>query len=351
MTHSRLPRLWMSAGVLSLGMLSTGMVATSDTAHAQTRRPAASRTRTSKAASAKKDEAAKPSLIKNVFWQPNALKQGSDMLITAEFDRVPARVTGSFANRSITFFRSVDDPKVWTALAGVDLETNPGSYGLDVTAAFARGGTEKKTQQVDVAAGDFKPSSVEVPDNYVNPGDEEKKQIAKDEVLKKRAYDRMTRTPLWSGNFEKPVNAASTPSFGAERMLNEEKTSTHRGTDFEAKEGTAVVASNAGTVVLASEMFYEGNCVIIDHGLGFFTIYMHLKQIDVKVNEKVKKGEKLGLSGATGRVTGPHMHFGVRWNGAYLDPVQLLSMTLPQTTVKTTVTDRKSTVKRSAKNR
>jgi murein DD-endopeptidase MepM/ murein hydrolase activator NlpD len=135
--------------------------------------------------------------------------------------------------------------------------------------------------------------------------------------------------PQWSGSFIKPVKAESTPSFGETRVLNEEKTSEHRGTDYPANEGSLVEASNAGTVVLASEMFYEGNCVIIDHGQHFFTIYMHLSKMTVKVGDKVHKGERIGLSGKTGRVTGPHLHFGIRWNGAYLDPVKLLSLTLP----------------------
>lgn len=89
------------------------------------------------------------------------------------------------------------------------------------------------------------------------------------------------------------------------------------------------MVSNSGTVVLASELFYEGNCVIVDHGQRFFTIYMHLSKIGVKVGDKLQKGERLGLSGQTGRVTGPHLHLGVRWNGAYLDPMKLLALTLP----------------------
>jgi murein DD-endopeptidase MepM/ murein hydrolase activator NlpD len=90
-----------------------------------------------------------------------------------------------------------------------------------------------------------------------------------------------------------------------------------------------VVAVNSGTVVLATSLYYEGNCVIIDHGQKFFTIYMHLKQIDVHEGDTIGKGKRLGLSGATGRVTGPHLHLGVRWNGANLDPVKLLALTLP----------------------
>jgi len=77
-------------------------------------------------------------------------------------------------------------------------------------------------------------------------------------------------------------------------------------------------------------LFYEGNCVIVDHGQRFFTIYMHLSKIDVKAGAKLRKGERLGRSGQTGRVTGPHLHMGVRWNGAYLDPTKLMRLTLPK---------------------
>jgi murein DD-endopeptidase MepM/ murein hydrolase activator NlpD len=113
-------------------------------------------------------------------------------------------------------------------------------------------------------------------------------------------------------------------------IFNEELSSTHRGEDFPVNEGAPVVVSNSGTVVLAKELFYEGNCVIVDHGQRFFTIYMHLSKIDVKAGDKLGKGDRLGLSGQTGRVSGPHLHMGVRWNGAYLDPTKLLALTLPK---------------------
>jgi len=98
--------------------------------------------------------------------------------------------------------------------------------------------------------------------------------------------------------------------------------------DFRAPSGTPVRAGNSGTVVLARLLYYEGNCVVIDHGLGLFTISMHLSHIDVREGQRVATGEKLGLSGATGRVTGPHLHWAVRWQGAYLDPAKLLQLNL-----------------------
>lgn len=211
------------------------------------------------------------------------------------------------------------------------MEVAPGSYDLAVRAVSANGRVSRTTKKVDVGSGNFKEGAVEVAQNFVTPDEAAKKQIAADQVLKNRAYAHLAPAPQWSGDFIKPVAAPSTESFGMTRVYNEELTSQHRGTDFPVKEGAAVVASNAGTVVLARALFYEGNCVIINHGQHFATIYMHLSKIEVKVGERVKKEQRVGLSGATGRVTGPHLHMGVRWNGAYLNPTKLVALTLPET--------------------
>lgn len=282
-------------------------------------------------------------VVKNIFWEPNEVKQGSVVFFTVELQRPARRVTATWAGKTLTFFRT-KDAMVWHALAGVDLESQPQDYELDVTAVLTTGAVTHGKKTVTVLAATFKVGSVDVPQNYVEPNAEEQKEIAADEKLKERAWAHATPEPLWSGDFKKPVNAASTESFGESRILNEERSSLHRGTDYPASEGSVVAAANAGTVVLAAPLFYEGNCVVIDHGQKFFTIYMHLSKMDVAAGDKVQKGQRLGLSGATGRVTGPHLHFGVRWNGAYLDPVELLSLTLPQT--KTVAEERTPVVRR-----
>jgi murein DD-endopeptidase MepM/ murein hydrolase activator NlpD len=124
------------------------------------------------------------------------------------------------------------------------------------------------------------------------------------------------------------VTAPATDSFGTRRVFNGKLASVHKGMDFRAATGTRVHAGNSGVVVLARPLYYEGNCVIVDHGLGLWTISMHLSRIDVKEGQHVVTGELLGLSGATGRVTGPHLHWAVRWQDAYLDPAKLLRLDL-----------------------
>jgi murein DD-endopeptidase MepM/ murein hydrolase activator NlpD len=267
--------------------------------------------------------------IKNVFWQPNELQEGSVALITVELERVPLKVTGKWIGKNLAFFRS-DNPKIWYALGGADLETQPGTYDLTLEAVMVGGRVIHSLKKTDIGAANFRSGAVDVPENFVEPDAKSKKQIAADALLKNRAFSHLISAPQWSGDFVTPVQAKPTDSFGMTHIFNEELSSTHRGTDFPVNEGAPVVASNSGTVVLARELFYEGNCVIVDHGQRFFTIYMHLSKIEAKVGDKLGKGDRLGLSGQTGRVTGPHLHMGVRWNGAYLDPTKLLALTLPR---------------------
>jgi murein DD-endopeptidase MepM/ murein hydrolase activator NlpD len=167
-----------------------------------------------------------------------------------------------------------------------------------------------------------------VPPKFVSPGPEALKQIEAEAKLKAKVFSESAPQPLWTGSFRAPVTAQATDSFGTRRMFNGKLASVHKGMDYRAAMGTPVRAGNSGVVVLARPLYYEGNCVVIDHGLGLFTLSMHFSRIDVKEGQHVSAGEPLGLSGATGRVTGPHLHWAVRWQGAYLDPAKLLRLDL-----------------------
>jgi hypothetical protein len=307
---------------LALALLALLLALGSSTLTAQIHRPA-------RAAHRARPEA-EASTIRNLFWEPNQLQQGSPAFFSVELDRAPVHVSATWLGKTITFFRAPDNPKLWHALAGDDLGTQPGNYDFVLTAVLSGGRVAHLTKSITVAPGDFKTGDITVPENYVNPSEAEQKQIAGDEVLKRRAWAHSGPHPLWSGDFAKPVSAPSTPSFGESRILNEERASLHTGTDFPVKEGTPVVVANSGTVVLTRDLFYEGNCVIVDHGQDLFTVYMHLSRIDVREGDHLEKGARIGLSGASGRVTGPHVHVGVRWSGGWLDPVQLLALTLPK---------------------
>jgi murein DD-endopeptidase MepM/ murein hydrolase activator NlpD len=125
------------------------------------------------------------------------------------------------------------------------------------------------------------------------------------------------------------VKAQISDVFGTSRTFNGKVQSVHQGLDYAVPEGTPVAAVNSGTVVLAQPLYFEGNCVVLDHGQGLLTLYMHLSKIEVKEGDRVTSGQILGGSGGTGRATGPHLHVAVRWQGVYLNPETLLSLQLP----------------------
>jgi len=209
------------------------------------------------------------------------------------------------------------------------VEQAPGTYSLQLTATEAAGREAHATQNVEVLPGSYKTTTLHVEEKYVQPDAATLARIAADKAVKDAAFAHTISQPLWSGDFRSPVPFTATDSFGTRRMFNGKLASIHRGTDFHAPSGTPVAAANDGVVIIAQGMFYEGNLVVVDHGQQLSTLYMHLSKIEVKVGDRVHKGQRLGLSGATGRVTGPHLHLGVRWQGMYVDAVKLLKITLP----------------------
>ena len=185
--------------------------------------------------------------------------------------------------KELLFFKgkSPQGSEVWYALTGIDVETTPGTYPLTVDATTLEGKPLHANIQIAVGAAKYRTGTLTVAPNFVEPDAATQKEIAADKELKDRIFAHSAESPEWSGNFAKPVQAPATDSFGTRRTFNGKLASIHRGMDFRAPSGTPVAAANSGTVVLAQKLFYEGNCVVIDHGLGFTTIYMHLSRIDV----------------------------------------------------------------------
>lgn len=236
-------------------------------------------------------------------------------------------VTGEWLGRSLQFFPVHASSHEWLALAGVDVEATPGPSTIQLH-IHASGATRDLAQPVAIQPAHYRTGVLTVPPRFVTPGPEELKQIEADRALKEKVFSTSADRPLWSGDFRAPVRAQATDSFGTRRTFNGKLASIHKGMDFRAPMGTPVRASNSGIVVLARPLYYEGNCVVIDHGLGLYTLSMHFSRIEAREGEHVSTGDRLGLSGATGRVTGPHLHWAVRWQNAYLDPAKLLRLNL-----------------------
>jgi murein DD-endopeptidase MepM/ murein hydrolase activator NlpD len=261
-----------------------------------------------------------------VTLTPAVVVAGSPELIRV---RAPAGDTldGEWLGQKIEFFRGRDG-QAWYALAGVDVKTAAGPSTLRVSARTASGAAVDLSRAVEILPAHYRTSTLTVAPKFVEPGPDDLARIKGEVDLKSKVFAASAAQPLWSGDFRAPVHAPPTDSFGTRRTFNGELASIHEGMDFRARTGTRVRASNSGVVVLARPLYYEGNCVVIDHGLGLFTISMHLSRIDVHEGDHVVPGQRIGLSGATGRVTGPHLHWAVRWQNAYLDPAKLLRMDL-----------------------
>ena len=177
-----------------------------------------------------------------------------------------------------------------------------------------------------IVAGKYRTDVLTVDPGRVNPSKKNVKR-AKNEARKVRQiYADGSIAGLWGGDFEFPMNSTITSSFGNRRLFNGELKSYHNGVDFRAAVGTPVYASNSGVVKLAEDLFYSGNVVIIDHGNSIFTIYAHLSKIEVKTGQQVDKSQKLGLTGASGRVSGPHLHWGVKVNGTAVNPIRFVEV-------------------------
>ena len=180
---------------------------------------------------------------------------------------------------------------------------------------------------VAVSQGHFATENLTVKKQFVEPDPE---QVARAEAETKRLreiFDRVTPERLWTGPFRVPLDGVfKGTNFGRRRVLNGQPGSPHTGVDFPAATGTPVHAAQSGRVVLADELFFSGNTVIVDHGLGIYTFYCHFSEIDAKVGDTVKAGTVLGKVGATGRVTGPHLHWGLTVERARVNALDIVKV-------------------------
>jgi murein DD-endopeptidase MepM/ murein hydrolase activator NlpD len=264
--------------------------------------------------------------------QPPRLLNGAPVLFQVKPPAQLDSLTGTWLGHQLTFSYNAST-KTWFALAGVSLETDPGKYPLELSGVRASAKTPATVSHTFMVARAQYPkikSALEVGKQFTEPTPEQQQEIADGVKIKQDYLNRVTPDREWDGSFTDPAEAPISDVFGSERIFNNGKTSSpHLGLDFRVPTGTPVAALNSGTVLLARPLFYEGNFVVIDHGQGLLTLYLHLSEFKVKEGDVVKRGQIIGLSGGTGRATGPHLHVAVRWQGTYLDPARLLQLSLP----------------------
>ena len=267
----------------------------------------------------------------SVQAQPARLVNGAPVLFQVKSPAKLDSLTGTWLGHQLTFSYN-SATRTWTAFAGVSLETTPGKYALELTGdrhAPNAPLTYKRAFAVARAKYPLIKVELKVEKKFTEPTPEQVAQIAEGVKIKHDYLNRVTPEREWSGKFVAPAQAEISDVFGSQRIFNGKTQSPHLGLDFRVPTGTPVTAMNDGTVLLARPLFYEGNFVVIDHGQGLLTLYLHLSEFKVKEGDVVKRGQELGLSGGTGRATGPHLHVAVRWQGTYLDPARLLQLPLP----------------------
>jgi len=236
-------------------------------------------------------------------------------------------VQGNWDGRTVPFWRESASEAHRKGLLAVDLEKAPGEYELKVTGQTASGEKISCSARVAVRKGRFATEKLQVGKQFVEPSPEQIKRADEERQKMRDIFDRVTPERLWDGKFRIPLDGATTGSnFGRRRILNGNPGSPHSGVDLPGATGTPVHATQRGRVVLAEELFFAGNTVVLDHGLGIYTLYGHLSEIDVKVGDELEAGAVLGKVGATGRVTGPHLHWGLTVEKARVNPLQLVRL-------------------------
>jgi murein DD-endopeptidase MepM/ murein hydrolase activator NlpD len=202
----------------------------------------------------------------------------------------------------------------WHDLIGIDLATKPGTYRLSTGSSL------------NVVPKQFRVRRLTVPANFVNPPPEALTQIAEDYKKTEALWHVLTRRK-WNGPFVLPVSGTPTSNFGTRSIFNRQPRSPHAGVDFLSAAGTPVRAGNTGLVVLAQPLYFTGNTIIIDFGDGLYSMFAHLSEFRAQEGDNVTPSTVVGLVGATGRVTGPHLHWAVRLQGAQVDPLALIAAT------------------------
>ncbi len=266
------------------------------------------------------------------FWairrQPEQLVNGSPIVIAVV---PPVRLTALSAMwlEHDVLFSYDPASKTWYGIAGVSLETRPGIYALKLKGTTSKSVDITFSQNIRVLAAKYPSIAVTVAKRFTEPSKEQLQRIQQDKAVKHDVFEHTDPEREWSGKFLRPVDVPVSDVFGTRRTFNGKVQSMHQGLDFAAPTGTPVLAANSGTILLAGPMYFEGNCVVIDHGQGLLTLYLHLSEVRVKQGERIARGQQIGLSGGTGRATGPHLHLAVRWQGVYLNPATLLNLKLP----------------------
>jgi murein DD-endopeptidase MepM/ murein hydrolase activator NlpD len=258
--------------------------------------------------------------------------QGSLLLLELRGAKPLTTVNATWTGKEIPFWpaptTAATETSRWRAFLGLDLEQAAGDYKLGVTAKSATGDAVTCGATIAVRAGKFATEKLKVAPNFVEPDPEQLAKAREDSKKLREIFATVTPEKFWTGRFRVPLDGVTTGgNFGKRRVLNGQPSSPHTGVDFPSPTGTPVHAAQRGRVVLAEPLYFSGNTVVIDHGWGVYTLYGHFSETAVKPGDMVESGAVIGKVGATGRVTGPHLHWGLTVNRSKVNALQIVALT------------------------
>jgi murein DD-endopeptidase MepM/ murein hydrolase activator NlpD len=250
---------------------------------------------------------------------PAIARPGDAVLVRIPAPRGVLPSSGALAGRPLAFWSRGNE--AW-ALAALPLETPTGPLALEVTSPD--GAVQRAS--LEVVEPGFPSRALSVAPKYVEPPPSVRKRLRADRRAFDAAWARPFSPPLFAAPFDWPRRAPTSGRFGDQRVFNGTKASVHYGLDLTGPRGAPVLAANDGEVVLARDAYLSGKSVVLWHGADVFTIYFHLDRIDVRHGARVKRGQRIGRVGSSGRSTGPHLHWSARVAGLYVDPESLLGI-------------------------
>jgi murein DD-endopeptidase MepM/ murein hydrolase activator NlpD len=261
--------------------------------------------------------------VTSVEVAARAVQPGEVVRLTITADAPMTALTIQAFGTTFASFRLED--RTWQGLVGIDLDVKPGPHVFTIAATDGtRAWTTTRT--LTVAAKAFPTRRLRVEPKYVEPPPNVTARII-EEAERLKVLWALRSERLWSGAFTPPVPDPANSAFGSRSVFNDQPRSPHGGADFASPSGRIIRAPNGGRVVLAEDLYFTGRSVVIDHGLGLVSLFAHLSSIDVQPDTIVSTGDIIGRVGATGRVTGPHLHWTVRLAGTRVDPVSLMDVT------------------------
>ena len=233
-------------------------------------------------------------------------------------------ILGTIFDETIRFYDA--GAAGWQGLVGIDLQVDPGVHDLTLRITPQGAAPIERVYALVVEDKAYPTRQLTVAPRYVEPPPEVAERIAREASEQRAIFASASPDRLWRGSWGRPVPGAATSAFGSRSVFNGQPRSPHSGADFRAAEGTPVVAPNTGRVVLTGDTYFSGGSVILDHGWGLYSYFAHLSKIVVEKGDLVDPGQSVGLAGATGRVTGPHLHWTMRLNGARVDPLSVIEL-------------------------